>query len=120
MIERLRVRIPAGVAGEFSSPELTFCAHSYSVFVPTVIVRKSPLSFCQQCRWKVTPKHASALDPAKLEGANTGHSVGTYRQGEELTRISSENTRPQSSHHAEPLCSDSGLMSEIGVRADPH
>ena len=33
MIERLRVRIPAGAAGEFSSPELTLCADSYSVFV---------------------------------------------------------------------------------------
>ena len=26
LIERLRVRIPAGAAGEFSSSELTFCA----------------------------------------------------------------------------------------------
>ena len=34
MIERLRVRIPAGAAGEFSSPELTLCADSYSVSVP--------------------------------------------------------------------------------------
>ena len=34
MIERLRVRIPAGVEGEFSSPELTLCADSYSVSVP--------------------------------------------------------------------------------------
>ena len=25
VIERLRVRIPAGAAGEFSSPELTLC-----------------------------------------------------------------------------------------------
>ena len=29
MIERSRVRIPAGAAGEFSSPGLTFCADSY-------------------------------------------------------------------------------------------
>ena len=29
MIERSRVRIPAGAAGEFSSPESTFCADSY-------------------------------------------------------------------------------------------
>ena len=29
MIERLRVRIPAGAAGEFSSPGSTFCADSY-------------------------------------------------------------------------------------------
>ena len=33
MIERLRVRIPAEAAGEFSSPELTLCADSYSVSV---------------------------------------------------------------------------------------
>ena len=29
MIERSQVRIPAGVAGEFSSPGSTFCADSY-------------------------------------------------------------------------------------------
>ena len=29
MIERLRVRIPAGAAGEFSSPGSTFCADAY-------------------------------------------------------------------------------------------
>ena len=33
MIERLRVRIPAGAAGEFSSPELILCADSYAKFV---------------------------------------------------------------------------------------
>ena len=35
VIERLRVRIPAGAAGEFSSPESTLCADSYSVSVPS-------------------------------------------------------------------------------------
>ena len=34
VIERLRVRSPAGAAGEFSSPELTLCADSYPVSVP--------------------------------------------------------------------------------------
>ena len=34
MIERLWVQILAGMAGEFSSPELTLCADSYSVSVP--------------------------------------------------------------------------------------
>ena len=34
VIERLRVRIPAGAAGEFSSPGLSFCADSCSVSVP--------------------------------------------------------------------------------------
>ena len=33
MIKRLRVRIPAGAAEEFSSPELTLCADSYSAFI---------------------------------------------------------------------------------------
>ena len=31
VIERLGVRIPAGAAGELSSPELTLCSDSYSV-----------------------------------------------------------------------------------------
>ena len=39
VIERLRVRIPAGAAGKFSSPELTLCADSYSVFVPPLCYR---------------------------------------------------------------------------------
>ena len=34
VIGRLRVRIPAGAAGECYSPELTLCAESYSVSVP--------------------------------------------------------------------------------------
>ena len=33
MIERLRVQIPAGAVGVFSSPELTLCADSNSVFI---------------------------------------------------------------------------------------
>ena len=31
MIEKLRVRIPTGAAGEFSSPELTLCADLFAV-----------------------------------------------------------------------------------------
>ena len=31
--ERVRVQIPAGMAGKFSFPELTLCADSYSVSV---------------------------------------------------------------------------------------
>ena len=34
VIERLRVRVAPGAAGEFSSPELTLCDDSYSVSVP--------------------------------------------------------------------------------------
>ena len=39
VIERLRVRIPAGAAGEFSSPEFTLCADSYSVSVQSPCYR---------------------------------------------------------------------------------
>ena len=31
---------------------------------------KRPCSFCQKCRWQVTPKHAYTLDPTKLELAD--------------------------------------------------
>ena len=60
MIERSRVRIPAGTAGEFSSPGSTFCADSYfgirSTPVFTAVARKKSRSFCQKCRWQVTAK----------------------------------------------------------------
>ena len=37
----LRVPFPAGAVGEFSSPELTFCADSYSVSVPPPRYRRT-------------------------------------------------------------------------------
>ena len=61
MIERSRVRIPAGTAGEFSSPGSTFCADSYfgirsTPVLPQQHVKKSR-SFCQlKCRWQVPAK----------------------------------------------------------------
>ena len=61
MNERSRVRIPAGAAGEFSSPGSTFCADSFRYpFHPrvTAVARKRSRSFCQKCRWQVTAKHA--------------------------------------------------------------
>ena len=72
MIERLRGQVPAGAAGEFSSPELNF-ADTYSVSVPprvTAVARKRPRLFCRKCRWQVTPKHAYNLEPTKLEWAD--------------------------------------------------
>ena len=61
MIERSWVRIPAGVAGEFSSPGSTFCADSYFGIRSTAVARKRPRSFCQKCGWQVTAKHACTL-----------------------------------------------------------
>ena len=43
MIERSWVQIPAGTAGEFSSPGSTFCADSYFVSVPPLCYRSSTL-----------------------------------------------------------------------------
>ena len=38
VIERLRVQIPAGVAVDFSSPQLTLCADFQSVSVPPPVL----------------------------------------------------------------------------------
>ena len=55
MIERSRVRVPAGAAGEFSSPGSTFCADSYfGTPSVTAVARKRSRSFCQNCRCQVT------------------------------------------------------------------
>ena len=65
--------MPAGAAGEFSSPELTFCADSYSVSLSprvTAVARKRPRKFCQKCKCQVSPKHAYTLDPKKSEWAD--------------------------------------------------
>ena len=43
MTKRLRVRILAGAAEEFSSAEITFCADFYSVSVPPPCYRSSTL-----------------------------------------------------------------------------
>ena len=72
MIERLRVRILAEAAGEFSFPELSLCADSYLVSVPPLcyaVARNRPWLFRQKSRWQVTPKHAYTLDPMETERA---------------------------------------------------
>ena len=122
MIERLRYRVPAGAAGDFFffSPELTLCADSYSVSVPprvTVEARKRPRSFCQKCRWQVTP-----LTQRNQSGLTmlSRHSVGTY-QGNELTRNPAGIIRPESSQLPELLWTDLGLnKSNSCARADLH
>ena len=43
MIERSRVRIPAGTTGEFSSPGSTFCADSYFGIRSTPVFRAQEL-----------------------------------------------------------------------------
>ena len=108
MIESLRVRIPAGAAGEFSSPELTLCADSYSVSVPPPVLPqwhvKEPGDSDQSAGGKL---HVNTynLDPTKSQSKADYAAIQAEcgnLSGNELTRNSSGNTRPQSSQLGEP------------------
>ena len=112
--------MPAGFAGEFSSPELTFCANSYSVSVPPVLLQwhvKDPSDSAKSagCRF-----HLNTHTPLIRQSRSgltmlSRHSVGTC-QGNEVTCNSSGNSRPQSSQFAEPLWTNPGGKSGISVR----
>ena len=89
MIERLRVRIPAEAAGEFSSPESNLCADSFLFDVLSTPVLpqwhvKDPGHPANSAGGRlhqkayinvvsvVTPKHTYSLDPTKSELADYG------------------------------------------------
>ena len=121
MIERLRVQILTGTTGAFSSPELTLCADTSAVSIPslvTTVADKRPQSFCQKYRWQIIPKQAHTLDPSKSEWADYAAVLAQCGNlsGNELTRNSSESTRSQSSQLAELLLTDPSLKSGISVR----
>ena len=83
----------------------------------TAVAGKRPWSFCQKCRWQVTPKHAYTHDPMRSEWADYA-AVQAYcgnLTANELTRNSSGITWSQPSQLAEPLGTDSGLKSGISV-----
>ena len=84
----------------------------------TAVARKRPRSYCQQCRWQVTPKHAYTLDPSKSEWADYAavQAECGNLSGNELTHNSSGNIRSQSSQLAKPLWTDPGLQSGISLR----
>ena len=84
----------------------------------TAVARKRPRSFCQECRWHVSPKRVYTLDPTKLERADYAavQTLCGNMSGNELTRNSSGNTRSQLSQLAEPLWTDPALKSGISVR----
>ena len=72
------------------SKEFAFSADSYSVSVPSQwnVKKKKKRSFCQKCRWQVTPKHAHTFDPTKSEWtdyaavqASRGHLSGNELTG---------------------------------------
>ena len=108
MIERLRIRIPAGEAGEFSSAESTLCADSYSASVsPPVLPQWHVKDPSHSAKSAGGGLHLNRHTPLTKRSRNglillSRHCVGTY-QGNEFIRNSSGNTSPQSSQLAEPL-----------------
>ena len=80
----------------------------------TAVARKRPRSFCQKCRWEITPKHARIFDQTKSEWAD--HAAIQAEYGNELTRNSSGNTLSQSSQVAKPLWTDPVLKSGTSLR----
>ena len=81
------------------------------------VVRIRPRSFCQMCRWQVTPKHAYTLDPTKSEWYDYAavQALCGNLSGNQLTRNLSGNIQPQSSQLAEPLWTDPGRKSGISM-----
>ena len=55
----------------------------------TAVACKRPQSFCQKCRWQVSPKHTYSLDLMKLEWAYYAarHSVGTFQEKRAHTQL---------------------------------
>ena len=121
MSERLQVRIPAGAAVEFSSPELTLCADSFDVRSNPVLPQwhvKDPGQSAKSAGGRLHLNTHTSLTQRSRSGLTmplSRHSVGTYT-GNELTRSSSGNTLSQSFQLVEPLWTDPGLKSGIGVR----
>ena len=92
MIEKLRVWIPAGVAGEFSSPELILCADSYSASIPPPLfpqwhVKDSGHSATSAGGRLHINTHTPMTQPSRsgLTMLLSRHSVGTYQETSQHT-----------------------------------
>ena len=109
------------MAGECSSPELTLCAESFGVRSTPVLPQwhvKYPGHSAKSAGGRLHLTMHTPLIPRggiELTMPLSRHSVETY-PGNELTRNLLGNVRSQSSQLAEPLWTDPGRKSEIGVR----
>ena len=63
MIERSRVRVPAGAVGEFSSPGWTFCADSYFGISSTPVLPQCSNPVLPQCSTPVLPQCSTPVLP---------------------------------------------------------
>ena len=116
MSEKLRVRIPAGAAGEFSSPELTFCADSYSVSVPSPVTPqwhvKDPGHSTKSAGGRLHVNTHTPLAHRSRSGLTmplSRHSAGAYPETSSHAARQG-NIRPQSLQLAELLWTDPGLL----------
>ena len=76
----------------------------------TAVVRKRPRTFCQKCKWQVTPKHTYTFDPTKSEWSDEA----TVRGVKEPIR---KRTHTQLvKEHSVTVASNPGLKSGISVR----
>ena len=89
------------------------------LFHPCVaaVARKRPWSFCQKCRWQVTPKHTETLDPVKAELADYAAKALVLKPIRKTSSHATcqESAHPQSSQVMEPLWTDPGLQSGFSV-----
>ena len=116
----LQVQVSAKAAGEFSSPHLTFYVDSYSMSIPPCITTEDPSHSAKSAgtRSHLKKKKHTPLTQQRRSGLSmlSRHCVGTY-EGNKLTCNSSGKTQPHPSQLAEPLWTDPGLKSGIGVCA---
>ena len=82
----------------------------------TAVARKRSRSFCQKCRWQVTPKHTYTLDPTKSERADYAavQELSGNLLGNELT-CDLSGKLGQSPQLADPLWTGPGVKSGISV-----
>ena len=71
---------PGRSGGKFFFSRVNFMCWLWSTFhaCDTTVAHKIPWSFCQKCRWQVTPKHSRSQ--SGLTMPLLGHSVGTYQE----------------------------------------
>ena len=120
-MERLRVRIPAGMAGEFVLFRANFqCGLLLSAFSIPVLpqwyandpghsAKSAAGRLFLNTHLPLIQRSRSALTVLSL------HTVGTFQRNE-LTCTSLGNAQPQSSQLAEPLRTDSGFKRGTSVR----
>ena len=84
----------------------------------TAVARKISRSSAKSAGGRLHLKHAYTLDPTMSEWADYAavQAQCWILSGNALTRNLSGKVRPQSSQLAEPLWTDSGIKSGIGVR----